>query len=326
MAATKPKYNVEEVELTFLVSGDMDNRNAYSYLNDNLNAKSMYLKQFLRNKHALDDVIDLIFSDSISKDQFIKISMALTLYDAILTLSGRDTSPVTSANDLYFALLVNFNVSEHKAYNPIRSYSALNDAKDLMDNLGRELDYREYILNSDAGKTARISVVVKLKNFSSDIILELPIIKLRLGFFRLDTSNHMSARMKFLSDSSSMDHMVPSFIWLGMIEQNMLKRKTTKFGPFESKRLSKLFNIEDTDIIEILVLNNYIKLGSIPAMYDTEADSDGILTILHTDDPPELFSNGLEWVPKRANTYWLKSHKFYLVYFSRSITNIYAAG
>lgn len=310
MARTKYTYNIEEVELTHVQSGDMDNKVFYSYFSENIKAKEEMLKIFLK-KNALANILEAIFSGDISDDQFRRIAIAITFYDAVINITGA-SMPVT-ANDAFFAALVNWNVSKgNGANNPIRSYAAIASAK--TSNEGKDLDYREYIINGENGNFNGdyISIVIFPKDFSCKIQINLPIVKLRLGFFRFATES-TPAYMTIIGDPDNCTHIIPPNIWLSMIEEGMGRRKIATFSKLETRTLQRLVSTDFKYIEEILAINDFHKVIDFINAYDFKfEEDDGTLILVNTNEPPEIDVNGFDWGVKR-NAYMLVSSKFYVV-------------
>ena len=74
---------------------------------------------------------------------------AITFWDAVIEIT-KGNSPVKSADDLLFAILVNYNCDKGVSKNRIRSFQALQDARESSAN-NDGLDYREYLINVENG-------------------------------------------------------------------------------------------------------------------------------------------------------------------------------
>lgn len=318
MARRKYEYDISKVELTHVQSGDQDNNIYFSYFSSNDTLKEKVLKALL-TPHTTTDIIDMIFKGDINDDQLRKITTALTFLDAICDITK--TSINVSASDLFFATLVNWNVSKGKGTNKIRSYSALQYAKESASRSGNDLDYREYIVNG-AGEDSKfnndyIAIVISPKQFGNKMELNLPIIPMKLGLFRFATE-HIAAYMTVIGDPEKTSLTVPCYLWMEMISEAMGRRKIAAFSKLESKHLSKLVSTDATYIDEILASNDFRSAFNFIKVYEYELDeNDGSLTLMNTQEPPET-PNGFEWVETRNSTWFLKSPRFYLVSMSES--------
>lgn len=318
MPRKKWDYNIDEVELTHVHSGDMDNNIFYSYFSGNKEQKKKILDTMLI-KNAMNDLIDKIFAGDISDDQLRKITSALTVYDAVLDMTKSSAS--VTASDLYFAALVNWNVSKGNGTNKIRSYSALQAAHDGMSDKGEGLDYREYIVNGQSEDSKfnneYVTILISPKEFGSKMQINLPIIPCfpkKLGLFRLCTER-VAGFMTIVGDPGNTSHTIPPHIWLQMVEEGMSKRITTRFSKLEGKSLTKLVSTDHQNIDEILALNNFQSLIKFMNTYTLEFEDDGQLKVVNTDEPPEEVNdvNGFEWVEIRPHQHFLKSSRYYLV-------------
>lgn len=318
MPRKKWNYDIEQVELTHLTSGDMNNNIFYSYFSSNTDQKKKVLDTLL-TKNGMRDVTDMIFSGSISDDQFRKIATALTFYDAVLTITNNSAD--CTANDLYFAAIVNWNVSKGNGTNMIRSYSAVSAARDSDANDGGTLDYKTFLVNGEGeGKFNGdyTTILISPKGYGNKMELHLPILPIRpikLGLFRFCTE-HVAGYMTIVGDPDSTSHMLPAHIWMAMLEQGISKRITTKFSKLETKHLSKLVDTDHKYIDDILAINDFQSAFSFMNAYQLDFTDDGQLSLVNTTEPPieevEKVS-GFEFKETRANTWWLKSADFYIV-------------
>ena len=317
MPRKKWNYDVDQIELTRVVSGDMDNNIYFSYFSENKKQKKTILDTMLV-KNAMTDLIDKIFAGDVSDDQLRKITTALTVYDAVLDLT-KASSNIT-ASDLYFATLVNWNVSRGNGTNKIRSYSSLQAAHDSAANTGEGLDYREYIVNGEGeGKFngEYINILLSPKEFGSKMQINLPIIPIRpakLGLFRL-CMDRVPGYMTIVGDPDNTSHTIPPHIWHALVEESMNRRVTTKFSKLEGKHLSKLLSADHENIDEILSINDFHSALHFMNIYSLEFEDDGQLRVLNTAEPPEEVeeTNDFEWVEIRNMVYFLKSPRYYLV-------------
>lgn len=318
----RKKYyeNIDDIELTHVQSGDQDNNVYYSYFSSNAEKKKQVLDTLL-TKGAINDLIDSIFSGDISDDRLRRITSALTFYDAVVELTKNSTR--VTASDLFFATLVNWSVSRGNGTNRIRSYSALVMAHD-----GRAdaLDYREYIVNGEGeGKFNNDykAITISPKGYGNKMIVHLPIIPMKFGLFRLATER-VAGYMTVIGDTDNTQHTIPAYLWLEMVSESMSRRITTKFSNFESKNMYKLIDADHKYIDEILAINDFHSVFNFMNTYTLEFDDNGEMTLLNTEEPPELEDvNGFEWVPTRTG-YYLKSPQFYIAATHASAVHILA--
>ena len=308
------KYNVDEVELTKVVSGDLNNNIYYSFFKSNPEQKKDALKSLVK-KNVLLTIVDKIFEGDITDDQLRKITTALTFYDSLLEITKSNIN-VSSVNDLYFALLVNWNASKTGSPNRIKSYSSLHAAKDsYISAEDGNLDYREFIINStenDRFDNNYITIPISPNSFSCKMQLKLPIIKRKLGLFSLCTER-VSGYLSVIGDPDNSDLMVPYYLWLSLIEEGMSKRATTLFSVLETRFLQKLVDTDANYINEILAINNYRSVDNFVNAYEMVFDDSGVMTLCGTQEPPKLKSNNIEWINVRDNEYLLNSYKFYII-------------
>lgn len=314
MPRKKWDYNLDEVELTHVQSGDMDNNVFYSYYSSNKEQKKKAIDNMLL-KGAIQEMISTIFNGDISDDQYRGITSALTVFDAVLDIS-KNSCQVT-ASDLFFATLVNWNVSKGNGTNKIRSFAALQNAKS---SSKEGLDYREFIVEGEGdGKfnNEYVTILISPKDFGNKMQISLPIMPIRpkkLGLFRLATER-VAGYMTIVGDSDQTRHAVPPHIWMPMVEEGMSRRVTTKFSKLEGKHLSKLISDDHKFIDEILAINDFHSVMNFVNMYSIEFDENGELYVCNTSEPPETedIPNGFEWKDAPGKRYWLKSPNTYVV-------------
>lgn len=310
MPRKKYTYDLDQVQLTHVKSGDQDNNIYYSYFSENKEQKKKVLDALL-TPHTVDDVIDMIFKGDITDDQLRKITTAITFIDAICQITG--SSITVTPSKLFFATLVNWNASKGNGTNKIRSYSALHYAGES----SKELDYKEYIVNGDnEGQKFNgdyISVIISPKEFGNKLELNLPIISMKLGLFRF-AAEHIAAYMTIIGDPDKTSLTVPASTWMEMISEAMGKRKIATFSKLESKRLPNLVSSDAKYIDDILALNDFRSQFSFLNVYEIEFDeNDGTLTLKNTSEPPEIQASGFRWVETRGQSWFLKSPRFYIV-------------
>lgn len=324
MPRKKYNYDIEQVEFTHVQSGDTDNKAFYSYFSGNRDKAKKQLDQFLV-KDAVSITVQSIFNGDISDDQFRRITTLLTCWDAILSITN--TSADVTANDLFFALLVNWNAGKGNGTNKIRSYAALQSAKASAVAAGNGLDYREYIVNGEGeGKFNNdyVTIVISPKEFGSKMAVNLPIIPMKLGLFRL-CSERVPAYMTIVGDPDNTSHTIPPHLWLTMVADGMSRRITTKFSKLEGKHLAKLIDADQKYIDEILEMNDFRTVYNFLDFGEMEFDDNGSITLVGTEEPPEIENvSGFEWVEMRKMTYFLKCADFYLVEKKNGAVNILA--
>lgn len=316
MPRKKYQYDINAVELTHVHSGDQDNNIYYSFFSSNDEQKKAALDKLLTTKDILGIIVECIFTKDINDDQLRRLTTALTFLDAICQITGNTLDGNITGNDLFFALLVNWNCSHGKGTNRIRSYSALKFAKQSVDSAGRELDYKEYIVQGgEEGKFKGdyVAIVISPKEFGNKFEINLPIISMKLGLFRFATEQ-IAGYAYVLGDSEKTSLTIPAYLWLDMISEAMGRRITTKFSKLETKHLSKLVSTDARYIDEFLAINDFSSKFSFINAYEYECDeNDGSLTLKNTEEPPEITKGHFEWVETRGHAWFLKSPKFYIV-------------
>ena len=293
--------DINEVALTPLSTGDLDNGVYLSYFDGNPEIKKKNLEIFIKNKahNPIDDLVsDVIFSGGdISDDILRRCTIMLTFFDAIRDITGTE-AVVKNPKALYFALVVNWNASKGNGQNKIKSVSAMTMAEEVT----AQLDYREYIVNGGGDNTKfdgdYKSIRVVNKDFSSEIELMLPIVRGILGTFRFCTDG-IAGRMRFSNDPDSTEYMIPARLWMDMIAEAMGRRLTTRFSSFENGRLHKLIKLEARTIEDLLSINNFSVKFSFINAYEIHIDDDmgGELELVNTSEPPELPKEGGEENP-----------------------------
>lgn len=327
--------NIQDLKLTPLSSGDENNNAIISWLNSNDIAKSKAINTYIKdiNTNPTDELVNIIFNDIITDDLYRRCLLMLTFYDAIEELTG--TRPIIdNPKALLFALLVNLNAKN--GANRIKSVGALMAAEEI----SPELDYRQYIQNGGGEdskfkneyKTIRIS-----KNeVSSEIILELPIIKSFLGIYTFATDAKPAAKLSFSEDNSNETLNIPANIWMSMIQAELNKRKSIRFSPFDMGRLSEIVQFSIKNLEDIMRVNDMHVIFDFPSIFDYEFQ-DGKLILNNTKEPPEIDDNGrdeddankpLKWVKYGGSTtrkkLSYKNNKFYFVVGGGQIIKIWA--
>lgn len=294
-AATFKKFkgNIEDVKLTHVESGDQNNNLYYNFFSTNLEAKAKWLNALCNAKDGINTIVALIFEENISDDQFIKIVTALTFFDSTLELSGGH-SVINNANDLFFALLVNYNCNKNNATSnmKIKSISALVTAREFASDRGRNLDYSEYIINGNPAEFDETAngkfekVWIDLPFCNAPIELKVPIIKLKLGAFKLAT-NKVAALIQFFNDKDNAEYLIPSYVWLPLVQEKLNSKRLAKFLPFERRSLEKYFKFTPQVLDEILRINNFNKVNSFmnEAKYNMEYTEDMCIRVRCKEEP-----------------------------------------
>lgn len=311
----RPKIDPSQIYLTHVQSGDMDNGVYYSYFAGNEDKKVQALKTVLTKKHVIEPFIHELFNGDISDDMYRRMTTFLTFIETICEHSGDGLNVRPDA--LFFALLVNWNASRGNGTNKIRSYGALQAAQSNALSKGIELDYREFIVNGESESKFSgdyITILVNAPQFGNKFQINLPIIPMKLGLFKLATE-HVAAYMTIVGDPDNTSHTIPAYLWLQMIEEGMSRRITTKFSKLEGKSLSKLISTDNKYYEEILSNNDFRMVDNFMDIYDIEFEDDGTLVLRNTNEPPEFSKQaaGLEWAERNGSSYYLKYKNFYLV-------------
>ena len=301
--------SVEKCGMTHLENGDMSNGPIISYLESNKDQQVKIITKFLSNvsTNPVDDMIDIIFNSNLDDDQFRKISIILSFYHILRDITGKDAK-IEDPQLIYFALLVNWNVCNKHGIAKIRSISALYEIKDAYKD--QDLDYRDYIANTtedtNGFKGEYKTFTVDFPSISSKLAIKLPIIKKKFGTFKFCTEN-VAGRFTFTSDNEQTEHIVPTNIWMKMI-QNCIKRGRKIRFALETKHIENLFDVNDTDSINnLLKFNDFHSVYNFMKMYEfdnTKDSNEYEIIIKNTAEPPELEPGtaGLEWMCTHTGT------------------------
>lgn len=319
-------YNIEDVKLTSVKSGDQDNNIYYSYYNGNQELKQKILDTYLELNDSgqpfAETLIDCIFRAKITGDNLRQMMTAITFWDAMIEIT-KGNSPVKSADDLLFAILVNYNCDKGVSKNRIRSFQALQDARESSAN-NDGLDYREYLINVENGNFENDYVAIPIDttdNYSCKMILNIPIIKLRLGRFRFATER-IAGYMTFNGDPDNTQVTVAPGIWMEMVNEGVNNRITPKFSKLESRSLQKVVDKDPKYIDDILAQNDFKSRFNFMNVYDLEVNDNGEIVISNTKMPPEINIAKMEWTEKSGNRYVLNSYDFYIAKTTRNAVHI----
>lgn len=323
------KKDVETITLTKVSSGDQDNGTILGYLESNDDAKLKVINSLIGGKNSntnpLNDLIASIYNAKIDDDLFRQLSIALSFFDII---REKTMDPVVNdPNAIYFAALVNWNVARGKGSvsDKIRSSSMISNAKEV----SPKLDYSEYLSQSNSSeskfKNEFKEVTIAPDNYSSDMILKLPVIKAPLGFFKL--MGGISAKLIFDTDKEQTEYNIPANIWMEMLQDGLKNKKGRSIRFYPGYNLSKLVDTSNSYILNILKINDFKKVYDFMNIYDIEYDADGHIVLHNTHEAPDLEENtyGLEWKPirKGASVQVLKCRKFYLASNNGNAVTVY---
>lgn len=318
-------WDIDQLPLTRVHSGDCDNSVYISFLGDNREAKRRYLKKYCR-PNFIRSLEVKIFHIDITDDELRKIYYMLTLYDAITTvLIG--SGVLCSIDELFFAALVNYNYSTGKARNRINSYGALMDIKsnENINNSG-ELNYAEYILLNDEPLDIEYKTIPFYTNdYSCNFTIRVPIVNCRFGRFRFATAERLPATLSWLDSSEETNFIIPPVIWHAMVAEGLARRHRIKFFKGESKNLHEYFNIDPKFIDEICDESDFRVIASFVNDYTLDVDETyHFITIYNTKDKPVLNTRRLHWEQKseNSNDYILYSDYFYVAKISSATVQI----
>lgn len=302
-----------------LHSGDWNNSVFYSYLLSHENERIKVMNMLMKDDN-INTLVTQIFDGDISNDQFISIMYSLTMLPAALNALKAET-PLRNINDLCFATLVNFNASNGRG-TKIRSFSALLSAHDSAENNGTELDYREYIINTQSDSNFKgdyVTLTVFPATISVGLQIKIPIVKPRFlrrsGLFRICT-DRVPSFFHIIGDPEDIQHTIPPHLWYQLLEDGLRTRGSLKFPISETTIFSKGLNLEHRIIDEILSINDFHAIFDLIKLYDVEIDTlHPVLLLNNCNNPPEIEENlPLSWQQiNDSNRWWLKSSKFYVV-------------
>lgn len=317
-------YGVE-VALTRVMNGDKDNGRIYSrFARDPKIAKFQLDNLVDCWESEVSPMMDEIFSGKIDDELFEDITTILTFWDELMERTGFGYD--ISANDLYFALLVNYCAGRLQGIQPIRSYVGITTAKENAYAHGHALDYREYAIQNEGEKDFNndyINVTVSPKGYNSEFDIKVPVKYIGpkgLGIIKVCTDG-ISSLLCFERDSENGQYVIPGYLWMGMMKDKMSKRNTIKFKKAEEKAVAEMFNTDDHYVGEIIEINDFRQayvLDMTNQSLSTDFDPDsGNVVIRNVRELPPLEYNGREitdliWWRAGGNTYVLHSHDFYL--------------
>lgn len=318
-------WDLDQLPLTRVHSGDMDNGMFISFLETNPKEKRRLLTQYCRPR--FEQVLETkIFRQDINDDSFRKICFMLTLYDAIMTVL-KGAGVLCSVDEMYFATMVNYNCSRGISRNRIRSYSALMEIKQSEMNSGDgSLNYSEYLITGSNGEfdNEYVSIKINSKDYSCDFLLHLPIIQCRLGRFRFATER-IPAMMSWIGDIDNVALTVPPHIWLEMIKEGMGRRLTAKFFKGEAKNLSKLIDADSRFIDEVCDMNDFKVVLSFINAYQLEVNDNNEIEIYNTKEKPKIEgTRAIKWeeIRQGSGNWALASDFFYVAKLSSSTVQI----
>lgn len=320
-----PRFN-DKVILTHVRNEDMSNDIIYNfYERDPEIAKIRFDMLLDKFDDFVSKQIDAIFTDEIDDRAFKDSLTVLTFWDALLG-AKQEFFDIT-ANDLFFALIVNRAAYKQKGVQKIRSYSALYAAKQAADNNRHNLSYKDYINNSEGEKDFMgdyIKAKVKPHGYNVAFNIEIPVKHIgpkKLGLVKLCTDN-VPSRLSFEEDKDNNVYTIPAFLWLNMMKKGVSKFNKVRFTNKETSKVSEMVDSDGKYIQDILEANDFETLLSIPkeGSFGVDFDQDtGRLILQQVREVPTLDNNkasdvaGLAWRPLRQREYRLECPNFYLV-------------
>ena len=304
----------ERIKLTQLKCGDQDNGAWYGSYRDNPDDAKAVVDMIASAPNGLDEIETIIFTDEITADKYRKILKVLTVYEECGKRTNNPDATAQRARLLFFATLVNYNGSLSKAVPGIKSFDAANEAAISAKHEGRELDYREYIISGEGTNwdNEYKTILTTNNDYSCKIQIKLPIIKKKFGIWKFATER-IPGIMELVGDPDNTKLLIPSTIWMKMIEEAMGKRITTKFSKFEDKFLHKMIKIDANMIDDVLAQNNFAPVGHFVNAYEMEVNENYELVIHNTEEPPEMKSSSVSWTDCGHNDHILTSNEFYIV-------------
>lgn len=323
---------MEELKTALLKSGDRDNGGFISYLNDNREYAEKMINFY--QVYDIEDWKPSIFYARYDSKYLKDLTIFLTLYPEIQFRKGANPKALFNINKYFFAILVNGMYWSGKSEVHINCDSALNAAVENLQSIGKDLDYREYVLNFVSAdlkweglyKSIVINDVKKLGS-TTGIQLDLPIHKLKLGRFMFATDG-ISARMRLLTDTDGVSMTVPKNVWMSFIEEAICRRPTVKFLNAEERFLANYIDYEllAEDMAFLLIVNNFNRVNSFMTMdINGEMELDYGQIRIWTNEPPELSrgNNSVFWVQDRPNLFRLNATSYYVGLERNSGINIF---
>lgn len=330
---TEEKINsLMELKLTKLKSGDSDNGVYLSAFSDEDKKRKMIVT-LSKLTTPFSILTQVIFNDPNIDDDVLRYATTWLTFSEILKEMHGD-APEVPPQQLYFALLVNWNASNGSAgITKIASYDALNAAKRATKG---NLDYRDYIINGPDEDTKfnndYKSIKISPKQFSTGMTLELPIIKGLFGAtYKFATGEKIPGKISFDCDSDGQSFTVPANIWMKLISEGLNSRRTARFSKLNDfGNMSKLIADSPKDIVDIMLINNVRKGAAIMNVYQNDIDEDGTLFLRRVrtkneEDWPELKTNALFWDrPEESDSLRLGTKSdFYIVHTTSNSLDVY---
>lgn len=256
------RNNSNGVVLTRVMNADRTNDRTYAKFAEDQDYAELKLQKLLDEYNTkVKLVLPMAFSNNVDDTLFKEIVTVITFWDEIFDAYPEDT-PYYSANDLFFALLVNWCATNQKGVQPIRSASALNAAKDMAKSHGHDLSYTEYVINMEGEEEFGgdyLDVELSPKGYNSKFNLQVPIKTFgpkKLGMVKICTDN-VPSKLKFASDNDRGTYTIPGYLWMEMMSNGVLRGGKIKFAKMESKHLAEMFNTDKSHIQEILQANDF---------------------------------------------------------------------
>lgn len=315
------------IGLNRLSNGDKDNGSVYSRFEKDEKLAQFQLDCFLECWQSdVIPMIESIFSGNIDRDTFDGCTTILTFWDELLERTGGRSEFDAPANELFFALLVNYCASRLPGVHPIKSYGAVQVAKQEAGDKGHMLDYRQYIINREGEgdfEDEYIKAKIMPPGYNSEFEVEVPIKHIgpkKLGIVKMCTEN-IPSKLQFEKDSDNEGYEIPAYQWTNMMREKMGKRSTVRFAKTEQKAVSEMFNTDESCIREVLDVNDIRKVFEVDLENSATAtdfdDITGNLIIDNVRKLPDLSYNGKEvtsmaWWQLGNRKYSLHSPKFYV--------------
>lgn len=284
MSTEKTKY-----QLSLLSSGDQNTKSFISFYEANDTVKDNVYYKLKENPDIVEEAIQSIFSETLSKELVIKITTVLVYLNAI------NASLSISDKDYYFALMVNFAIdtSSHKMKNKrkIMADTGVREAKNLITEHRKNKDssdYREYLLvsvdDSDDSKVEyRNFDILEIPTYNTQVRFKLPTVNKLFGRAKFATTTPRDGKVTFSTDKDQTEYTLPYAIWMNLIKENILRSKKTWFNPDNTKGL-----ISNKSVVEqmpiILSENNFEPAFRLPTMYDIEYSADQAKDIIISGD------------------------------------------
>lgn len=331
------------VILNRLQNADMSNSGTYARFASDPEIAALQLQFYLDNyDKRFSAAIDSMFEHDLDEAQFSELTIVLTFWDAVAEARGEVMD--IYANDLYFALIVNFSASRQPSIEKIRSYSALYAAKSTAKANGHNLDYRDYVINREYEEKFNheyIKAQVQPHGYNVPFTIEVPVKKLgannkftsKLGMVKLCTDN-VPAKLSFEADDDHNTYTIPSYMWMNMMKKGVSRFNKVRFSKLEEKNVAEMIDTDVRNIQGILEANDFETLASIEREgsfgFDFD-DDDGHIIIdnVREGNLPSLDNRGAEvaglcWRKVGPRKYKLEHNGFYLVSNNKDAYNVVA--